>query len=92
MNSVYILRSVHFPDQYYTGLYPDVEKRSRAHNAGPSTHMAKFKPWRLISSHFSLTNPLLTWQLKRACDRAAERIFSDRRNPMRPYQGNRHAG
>jgi predicted GIY-YIG superfamily endonuclease len=49
---VYILQSVSHPDQFHTGLCADVSKRLAAHNAGQSTHTSKFKPWRLLSSHY----------------------------------------
>jgi len=49
---VYILQSISDPTQFYTGLCSDVAARLAAHNAGQSPHTAKFKPWRLLSSHF----------------------------------------
>ena len=49
---VYILQSLSDPTQFYTGLCTDIDARLAAHNAGQSPHTAKFKPWRLISSHF----------------------------------------
>jgi predicted GIY-YIG superfamily endonuclease len=52
LNYVYILQSIGRPDQFYTGLCADVQKRLAAHNAGQSPHTAKFKPWRLISYHY----------------------------------------
>lgn len=55
MNYAYILRSVSHPDQFYTGLCSEVDVRLRAHNAGQSPHTAKFRPWRLVSSHYFAT-------------------------------------
>ena len=52
MNTVYILQSIAHPDQFYTGLCKDVQARLAAHNAGQSPHTSKFKPWRLVSSHY----------------------------------------
>jgi predicted GIY-YIG superfamily endonuclease len=52
MNFVYILQSVEHPEQFYTGLCNDVQRRLEAHNAGQSLHTAKFKPWKLLSSHY----------------------------------------
>jgi predicted GIY-YIG superfamily endonuclease len=52
MNYVYILQSISHPCQFYTGLCKDVAARLNAHNAGQSPHTSKFKPWRLISSHY----------------------------------------
>lgn len=49
---VYILQSLSDPAHYYTGLCSDIDARLAAHNAGQSPHTSKFKPWRLISSHY----------------------------------------
>jgi putative endonuclease len=45
---VYIIRSVNFPEQEYTGATADLKRRIPDHNAGKSTHTAKFKPWKLV--------------------------------------------
>src|ERR1700730_18493055 len=45
---VYIIRSIEFPDQEYTGATADLKRRIPEHNAGKSTHTAKFKPWELV--------------------------------------------
>ncbi|MBN9584201.1 MAG: excinuclease ABC subunit C [Afipia sp. 62-7] len=45
---VYILRSLSSPDQEYTGATADLKQRLADHNAGKSTHTAKFRPWRLV--------------------------------------------
>ena len=45
---VYIIRSVNFPEQEYTGATADLKRRMSDHNSGKSTHTAKFKPWQLV--------------------------------------------
>ena len=45
---VYIIRSINFPDQEYTGATADLKRRLPEHNAGKSAHTSKFKPWRLV--------------------------------------------
>lgn len=45
---VYIIRSIHFPDQEYTGASTDLKQRLSDHNSGKSTHTAKFSPWKLV--------------------------------------------
>lgn len=45
---VYIIRSINFPNQEYTGATADLRKRIAEHNAGRSTHTAKFMPWELV--------------------------------------------
>ncbi|WP_225071884.1 GIY-YIG nuclease family protein [Desulfuromonas sp. CSMB_57] len=48
MKYVYLMQSLSNPEQRYTGLTKDVEKRLVAHNAGQSIHTAKYRPWRLV--------------------------------------------
>src|ERR1700683_1157459 len=45
---VYILRSINFPKQEYVGTTADLKRRLPEHNAGKSTHTAKFRPWELV--------------------------------------------
>jgi putative endonuclease len=45
---VYIVRSIDFPDQEYIGATANLKQRIPDHNAGKSTHTAKFKPWKLV--------------------------------------------
>src|SRR3954454_20285090 len=45
---VYIIRSVGFPEEEYIGATADLKRRLPDHNAGKSTHTAKFKPWELV--------------------------------------------
>ena len=45
---VYILRSIEFPEQEYVGATEDLKRRLPEHNAGKSSHTAKYKPWKLI--------------------------------------------
>src|SRR5665213_291699 len=47
MWNVYIIRSIDFPEQEYIGATADLKRRLSEHNAGKSTHTAKFKPWKL---------------------------------------------
>ena len=44
---VYILRSINHPDEEYTGATADLRRRLIEHDAGKSTHTAKFAPWEL---------------------------------------------
>jgi predicted GIY-YIG superfamily endonuclease len=45
---VYIIRSVTAPKQDYVGATADLKQRVADHNAGKSTHTAKFMPWELV--------------------------------------------
>jgi putative endonuclease len=48
MYLVYIIQSVNFPKQFYTGFSKNISGRLHEHNKGKSTHTSKFKPWKLI--------------------------------------------
>lgn len=50
MKTVYVLRSVSFPDNRYVGITSGVERRLLDHNRGESSHTAKFRPWKLLVS------------------------------------------
>jgi predicted GIY-YIG superfamily endonuclease len=45
---VYIIRSINFPEQEYTGASADLKQRIADHNVGKSAHTAKFLPWELL--------------------------------------------
>ena len=47
MKYVYIIKSLNFPDTYYTGITDNIENRLKKHNAGDVTHTSKFRPWAL---------------------------------------------
>ena len=46
---VYLIESLIEQRQRYVGMTSDIERRLQEHNAGKSTHTAKYKPWRLIT-------------------------------------------
>jgi predicted GIY-YIG superfamily endonuclease len=46
---VYLIESVATEGARYVGSTADLRSRLKQHNAGQSTHTAKFKPWRLVS-------------------------------------------
>jgi predicted GIY-YIG superfamily endonuclease len=48
MYYVYILRSVKFLNQIYTGSTPDLKERLKSHNNGANKHTSKFRPWKVI--------------------------------------------
>ncbi|NJM49496.1 MAG: GIY-YIG nuclease family protein [Sphingomonadales bacterium] len=47
-NYVYILQSNSHPDEFYTGLCENLEKRLADHNQGKSAHTSKHRPWRIV--------------------------------------------
>jgi predicted GIY-YIG superfamily endonuclease len=44
---VYIIRSVSWAGQEYTGATSDLKQRLRDHNAGRSKHTSRYAPWQL---------------------------------------------
>lgn len=46
---VYLLESIAQPGQRYVGVTTDLRARIDDHNAGKSTHTAKFKPWEVVT-------------------------------------------
>jgi len=48
MHFVYILKSVNFPNQTYTGSSSDLKQRLQSHNEGANKHTSKFKPWKIV--------------------------------------------
>ena len=52
---VYVLRSLQFPDRYYTGLTDDPYRRLQEHNLGYSRSTRGYRPWRLVVT-MSFTN------------------------------------
>ncbi|WP_435641667.1 GIY-YIG nuclease family protein [Micavibrio aeruginosavorus] len=51
MYYVYLIQSINSPEQRYIGYTKDLQSRMRAHNAGESSHTAKFCPWELVVYH-----------------------------------------
>ena len=47
MYYVYLIRSIAFFKQIYTGFTSNLKERIKAHNAGKSVHTAKYKPYEL---------------------------------------------
>jgi len=46
---VYLLKSESSADQRYVGITSDLKQRVTDHNAGKSSHTAKFTPWKLVT-------------------------------------------
>ena len=45
---VYIIQSINFSKQFYTGFSENIVNRLEDHNGGKSVHTNKFKPWKLL--------------------------------------------
>ncbi len=49
MHYVYLIRSLNFPKQTYTGYTTNIDQRLDEHNSGKSVHTQKYKPWEMVS-------------------------------------------
>ena len=49
MKYVYLLQSLSFPTQRYVGVTTNLKERLQAHNAGASSHTAKYRPWKVVT-------------------------------------------
>ena len=82
MNYVYVVQSITDPNQFYTGLCGDVQKRLAAHNAGQSPHTSKYKPWRLVSAHYFADDQVAA-QFERYLKSGSGRAFAAKRLRLR---------
>ena len=75
---VYIIRSIPFPVYDYTGATEDLRKRLGDHNAGKSTHTAKYKPWKLIC-YIALPDKFQALALEKYLKSHSGRAFAKKR-------------
>lgn len=74
MNYVYLIQSISHPEQRYTGLTKDVEKRLASHNSGQSSHTAKYRPWQLVT-YVAFTNTLKATEFEKYLKSGSGRAF-----------------
>ena len=49
MYFIYIIRSIHNPNQVYVGKTTNLKKRLSDHNSGTTAHTDKYRPWELVT-------------------------------------------
>lgn len=49
MHYVYLLQSLSAPNERYVGETRDLKARLVEHNAGRSSHTARYRPWRVVT-------------------------------------------
>lgn len=74
---VYILRSVKYPDQTYTGFTSDIQKRIKKHNEGGSPHTSKYKPWQ-IENAISFGNKAKALEFEKYLKNHSGRAFASK--------------
>jgi putative endonuclease len=78
MKYVYLLQSLHHPEETYVGLTDDVPARLAAHNTGQSPHTAKFKPWHLVT-YLAFSDMQKAVDFERYLKTASGRAFANKR-------------
>ena len=78
MKYVYLLQSIPHPDQRYVGLTSDLKKRLAAHNAGQSSHTAKFRPWTLVG-YLAFSDETKASAFEKYLKSGAGRAFANKR-------------
>ena len=57
MYYVYLIESISAQGERYLGMTTDLKERLQEHNAGKSSHISKFKPWKLTTYIHLMTEP-----------------------------------
>lgn len=78
MKYVYLLLSISNPGQRYVGLTSEIDKRLASHNAGQSTHTAKFRPWKLVG-YLAFTDESKAVSFEKYLKSGSGRAFAEKR-------------
>lgn len=86
---VYIIQSIKFPNQFYTGFSSNLKERIKEHNKGSSPHTGKFKPWKLIF-YSAFENKKLALDFEKYLKSGSGVAFKNKRLIVgeNPYQNN----
>ena len=78
MKYVYILRSITFPDRYYTGVTDDLKMRLARHNAKEVPHTSKYAPWQL-KTYVAFSDETQAFAFEQYLKTASGRAFAKKR-------------
>jgi len=78
MKYVYILRSLAFPDRYYTGITDDLKMRMAKHNAKEVPHTSKYAPWEL-KTYVAFSDAQQAFEFEKYLKTASGRAFTKKR-------------
>ncbi len=78
MQYVYILRSLNFPDRYYTGVTNDLKTRLKKHNSEEVTHTSKYAPWE-IKTYTAFSDEEQAFEFEKYLKTASGRAFAKKR-------------
>jgi putative endonuclease len=77
MKYVYLIQSIPFQKQKYTGITTDVFKRLEEHNSGKSVHTSKYKPWKLVT-YITFTNEERAFEFELYLKSGSGRAFAEK--------------
>jgi len=75
---VYLLESLGTPTARYVGMTADLKRRLAEHNAGKSTHTAKFTPWRIVT-YVAFSNEAKAAEFERYLKSGSGHAFANKR-------------
>ena len=78
MKYVYILRSISFPDHYYTGVTDNLKMRLTEHNAKKVSHTSKYVPWQL-KTYIAFSDEKQAFEFEKYLKSASGRAFAKKR-------------
>jgi putative endonuclease len=78
MKYVYIIRSIAFPDRYYTGVTDDLKMRLVRHNAKEVPHTSKYAPWKL-KTYIAFSDEAQAFEFEQYLKTASGRAFAKKR-------------
>ena len=78
MKYVYILKSIDFPDRYYTGVTDDLRARVKKHNAKEVSHTSKYAPWAL-KTYIAYSDEDQAFAFEKYLKSASGRAFAKKR-------------
>lgn len=78
MHYVYIIRSLTDEARTYTGATGDLKQRLADHNAGKSTHTAKYMPWEL-AFYAGFPDKMLAYEFEKYLKSHSGRAFANKR-------------
>lgn len=78
MKYVYILKSVAYPDRYYSGITGDLKARVKQHNAKEVAHTYKYAPWEL-KTYVAFSNQKQAFEFEKYVKTASGRAFAKKR-------------
>ncbi len=78
MYFVYLLKSIHFPNQTYIGSTANIDTRFKAHNSGSSPHTSKYKPWNL-HAYFAFEDKYKAYDFEKYLKSHSGKAFANKR-------------